>query len=109
MDVSLIVVIMGLLLLLGLSLQISRFMAQRAVCTIIGIFQQHNAVGVNGAKTLEQLGLANQPFFRILRDYRPYAFQILAQNSIIQPTEDGRFFLSEEMLKLANGVGCRAA
>ncbi len=97
-----------LFLLFGLSLQVSRFMAQRAVGTIIGVFRNHSAVGVDGAQTLEQLGLAKQPFFRILRDYRPYAFQTLAQGSIIPSTQDGRFFLSEEMLALTDGAGCRS-
>ena len=108
MDFSLVPVIIGLLLFFGLSVQISRLMAQRAVCTVIGVFQSHNAVGVNGAQTLKQLGLDKRQLFRLLRDYRPYAFQLLAQNSIIQPTQDGKFFLSQEMLRLADGAGCPA-
>ena len=81
---------------------IPRFMINRAIHSVIFIFRQHNAVTIRDAKTMEELGLNPKPFleraFR-LRDYKPYALQILRNANVIQQTEDGRLYLDEGQLR----------
>lgn len=98
-------IILFMILLLLLAFRLSLFLFKRAICELMEIFRQNNAVRIEMAATLEELGLADRPLFRLLRDYRPYAFQVLTQESIIQITPDGRFYLDEENPK-ANNIKC---
>jgi len=80
---------------------ILRFMIKRAIHSVIRIFRQHNAVTIRDAKTMEELGLNPKPFLERalrLRDYKPYALQILRNANVIQQTEDGRLYLDEGQL-----------
>ncbi len=43
---------------------IRAFLTRRAIFKVIEIFYQHNALGMNGAKTLHELGLESQNFFQ---------------------------------------------
>lgn len=74
---------------------------RRAIRSVIRIFEHHNAIGVKGAKPIEELGLAPKPMLlRMIkpRDYKAQALQILMRSDIVQTTEDGKFYLSEESL-----------
>ena len=74
---------------------------RRAIPQVIRIFREHNAVGIKNAKTIDELGLRPrgmmQQMFR-RRDYKQYALTALMRAEIIQITEDGRLYLSEEKL-----------
>ncbi|MDD1750959.1 MAG: hypothetical protein LUO89_13920 [Methanothrix sp.] len=49
--------------------------------------------------TLNDLGLSPwAQFFTIVRDYRPWAIQTLAQAGVIRSAEKGLFYLSENEL-----------
>ena len=72
-----------------------------AIFKVIKIFYQHNALGINGAKTLDELGLERPDFFQRMmrrRDYKQYALQILVKRGIILENEDGKVYLAEEKL-----------
>ena len=74
---------------------------KRAIPQVIRIFREHNAIGIKNAKTIDELGLQprgvlQQMFKR--RDYKQYAVNALMRVEIIQMTEDGRLYLSEERL-----------
>lgn len=80
---------------------IRAFLTRRAIFKVIEIFYQHNALGMNGAKTLYELGLERPDFFQRMtkpRDYKQYALQILIKRGIILESEDGRVYLAEERL-----------
>jgi len=82
-------------------LYVRAFFTRRAIFRVIEIFYHHNAVGINGAKTLHEVGLEPLPFFQRItkpRDYKQYALQILIRKEIILQTEDGRVYLAEERL-----------
>ncbi len=82
-------------------LYIRAFFTKRAIFRVIEIFYQRNAVGIDGAKTLHELGLEPPDFFQRItrpRDYKQYALQILIRREIILQTEDGRVYLAEEKL-----------
>ncbi len=83
---------------------IRAFLPRRAIFKVIEIFYQHNALGMNGAKTLHELGLESQNFFQRItrpRDYKQFALQILMKRDIILLNEDGRFYMVEERLEPA--------
>jgi hypothetical protein len=82
-------------------LYIRAFLTKRAIFKVIEIFYQHNALGINGAKTLHELGLERPDFFQRMtrpRDYKQYALQILIKREIILVNEDGRLYMVEERL-----------
>jgi hypothetical protein len=83
---------------------IRAFLTRRAIFKVIEIFYQHNALGMNGAKTPHELGLESQNFFQRItrpRDYKQYALQILMKRDIILLNEDGRLYMVEEKLESA--------
>ena len=67
-------------------------------------FRQNNAVGPKNARTLEELGLKPKGILESMgrRDYKPRALQFLISVNIIQMTEEGKFYLSEEDIALSN-------
>ena len=98
-NVILIVVIVALALL-ALFI-IPQWRLRRATRQVIQIFKEHNAMDVKNAKTIDELGL--RPRGRLegmlrTRDYKPHALSSLLTAEIVQTTEDGKLYLSEERL-----------
>ena len=82
------------------------FKGKRAIHKVVEIFYQHNALRVNDAKTLEEIGLKKPDFSqRIMRgrDYKQYALQILIKRGVINVTEDGRVYMVEDNLDQIEG------
>lgn len=78
-----------------------QWMLLRTVPKIIRIFREHNAVGAKNARTIEELGLQPKTLYERmfkLRDYKPRTFQFMLKTTIIEMTEDGKVYLSEEKL-----------
>jgi len=101
-EVSRVILILILVIIVfGGGLYIGNFLTRRAIFKVIEIFYQHKALGINGAKTLHQLGLERPDFLqrvRGLRDYKQNALQILIKRGIIFENEDGRLYMVEEKL-----------
>lgn len=91
-----------ILIFLVLLVVIPMTLNKRAIIQVIKRFRKHGALDVESAKTIEDLKL-NPPSFRErimrFRDYKPAALQGLIRVGIVQMTEDGRVYLSEEKLK----------
>jgi hypothetical protein len=90
-----------IILTLGVILFLYGFQSKRALFKVIGIFCQHEALGIRDAKTLRELGLERPDFFQKMvrpRDYKQYALQILIKRGIVSATEDGKLFLVEDNL-----------
>ena len=87
---------------MGLALfVIPQWRLRRAISQVIRIFQQLNAIGVKNAKTIDELGLRPRTLMEGMlkgRDFKPYALRALIKAEVIQMTEDGRLYLSEEKL-----------
>ena len=84
-------------------LVIPRWLMRRAGRQVIEIFRKHNAIDSKTARTVDELGLRPPGMWERMmrrRDYKPHALNALMQGGVIQVTEDGRLYLSEE--KLAN-------
>ena len=82
---------------------VPQLMMKRAIPKVIQAFRQDNAVGAKNARTLEELGLQPKGLLQTagrLRDYKPRALQFLIGINVIQMTEEGKFYISEEDIAL---------
>jgi len=80
---------------------IPRWLTRRAARHVIKIFRKHNAIDSKNARTIDELGLRPPGVLERMmrrRDYKPQALSALMQAEIIQATEDGKLYLSEEKL-----------
>jgi len=74
---------------------------RRDIPSLIRIFREARAIGVKNAKTTEELGLKPQrvtPFLFRVGDPMQTALKALKKSKVIQSTEDGKMYLSEEDL-----------
>lgn len=80
---------------------------------VVRLFRNRNATDARNAKTSEELGIKPPSALEGIltrRDYRRYALRALVQAQIVQTTEDGKMYLSEEKLsasKLGSRLGVR--
>jgi flagellar basal body-associated protein FliL len=97
---AVIIMILVILLLLAIAFLGTSFMTRRAVKAVIRMFRDAQAFTPQNAMTAEQIGFRSKSFlqFKAFRDYKPAALQFLMKNEIVQVTEDGRLFMSEEAL-----------
>jgi hypothetical protein len=96
-----ILILILMIIAFGGGLYIRTFLTRRAILKVVEIFYQHNALEMNSAKTLHELGLERPDFFQKMvrrRDYKQSALQILIKRGIISENEDGRLYLVEEKL-----------
>jgi len=95
--IIILIVVFVIVALLG----IPYLMMKRAVGRVIKIFRNNSAIDARSAKTIDELGLSPrtrlQGMFRG-RDYKPQALNFLIKAEVIQLTEDGRVYLSEDKL-----------
>ena len=94
------IVLLVVMFILGM-IVLPQLLIRRAIPSVIRIFRHHNAVGVKGARTIDELGLKPRTMIDRMwrpRDYKPRALQLLIKANIIQMTEDGKLYLSEENL-----------
>ena len=100
----LLVLLIGIPLLIWVLVLRPRQRAKEAKPYIIQYFRDQNAVGKKNAKTIQQLGfkfvIPRSAIGRMLRahDYRLATLQSLMKANIIQSTEKGKLYLSEENL-----------
>ena len=99
-----IILILILILLLALAFVGSNFMMRRALKAVIKMFRKGDALSPETAKFAEDLGFKKKSFlqFKALRDYKPTAMNILMRAEVIQTTEDGKVYLSEDRLLQTN-------
>jgi hypothetical protein len=90
------ILIIGTLLAL---LYIPAFLMKRAIAEVRRIFDKHGAIGVENAKTVNELGLTPPGLLERLtkpRDYKPRALQYLKQAGEVLMTEDGKLYMLKE-------------
>jgi hypothetical protein len=107
-DYSSILVILIVLGGIVFALFISARMTKRAVGQVVAIFQKHNAIGIRQAKTVNELGLTPPSLmdrFTRMRDYKQNALSILMKADVVQTTEEGKLFISEEKLAQLRSKG----
>jgi len=71
---------------------------KKAVLQVVRIFRREQSFCFNNLKTVDELGLAPPPvwngIFR-LRDFKPYAVQVLVKAGVIHVFEGGKMCLQE--------------
>ncbi len=92
------------------ALFISARMTKRAIGQVIAIFQKHNAIGIQQAKTVNEMGLTPPSLmdrFTRMRDYKQNALSVLMKADIVQATEEGKLFISARKLAelRSKGIG----
>ena len=76
--------------------------SKRAVGEVLSIFERHNAIGVQEAKMVDELGLASPTLVASLnsmRDYKPGALNTLIQMDIVRVTDEGKLYVSAHSLE----------
>ena len=100
--------ILFIALLLIIIFVIPQIMLRRAISSIIRTLRQRNAVGTQNARTIDELGLRpksiSQAIFRGTQ-YKTTALLVLRNASVIESTEDGKLYLSEENLSNSKWKG----
>ena len=97
---SLVMIVLLMILAFAASFWLRNFLTKRAVLKVVRIFYQHNALGMNGAKTQRELGLERPDFVARMmkpRDYKQTALQLLVKEDVIRII-DGKLYLVEEKL-----------
>ena len=85
---------------------IPRWRLKRAMRQVIAIFRRHGALDKKTAKTIDEMELKPRGMMEGVfrgRDFKPYAIDALVKAGIIQGTDDGRLYLSEDTL-MSSGV-----
>jgi hypothetical protein len=82
----------------------ARFLLRKALKDLVKIFRDHQALSPASARTGMELGIDPPGTFSIRSfwDQKPAALTILLRSGVIQVTEEGLFFLSEETLDKAD-------
>jgi hypothetical protein len=99
---------LGILALLAL-LWIPAWMIKRNASEVIRIFHRKNAIGIQNAKTKEELGLEPMSILQPLiqgkifsrRNWKPKALDLLIQTNVVLMTEDGKLYITEASLASA--------
>jgi hypothetical protein len=97
---AIILLVLIMLLLIALAFLGSTFLMRRAIKAVIKMFRDKEAYTPETAKTEEELGFKRRSFiqFKAMRDYKPTALQFLLRSNIVQMTDEGKFYISEEAL-----------
>ena len=101
---ALFILLIIILAVLGLWV-LPRIRIKRAVNQVVAIFERNNALDARSAKTIDELGLRPPTFLQgmmRIRDFKPYALQILMRAEVIRQTDGGRLYLSQDRLDVIN-------
>jgi len=103
---ALFILLLVILAVLGLWV-LPRMRMKRAINQVVAIFEHDNALDVRSARTVEELGLRPPTFLESMirmRDFKPYALQILMKAEVVLQTDGGRLYLSQDRLAATNIV-----
>ena len=101
---ALFILLLVILAVLGVWV-LPRMRIKRAINQVVGIFEHKNALDVRSARTIHELGLRPPTFLESMirmRDFKPYALQILMKTEVVLETDGGRLYLSQDRLAATN-------
>ncbi len=101
---ALFILLIVILAILGFFV-LPRIRIRRAVNQVVAILERSNALDVRSAKTVDELGLSSPTFLEgmlRMRDFKPYALQILMQTEVVRQTDGGRLYLAQDRLPAAD-------
>ncbi|HEX7364129.1 MAG TPA: hypothetical protein VF366_03070 [Dehalococcoidia bacterium] len=85
-----------------------QIMLRRAISSVIRIFRQSKAADAQNARTIDELGLRPKSMIQAVfrgAQYKTTALLVLRNATVIQSTEDGKLYLSEENLSRSKWKG----
>jgi len=88
-------------LVLVLVFILPQLLLRRAITSVIRIFSQNKAFNPKNAKSVDELGLRPKSMVQAIfqgKQYKATALNVLRNSGVIQTTEDGKLFLSQENL-----------
>ncbi len=97
--ISIAILVLACVALFILAQLITGRMTRRAAFRVIEIFREHKAIGIQQAKTIDELGLKPPSFierFGRMRDYKQTALNLLVKADAIRMTQDGKLYIPEE-------------
>lgn len=97
---SLVMIIILMILAFAATFWLRNVLTKRGILKVVKIFYQHNALGMNGARTPRELGLERPDLVARMmkpRDYKQTALQLLVKEDVIRIV-DGKLYLLEEKL-----------
>jgi hypothetical protein len=97
---ALFILLIIIMAILGLFV-LPRIRIRRAFSQVVAIFEGNNALDVRSAKTIDELGLRPPTFLEgmlRMRDFKPYALQILMSTEVVRQTDGGRLYLAQGKL-----------
>lgn len=71
----------------------------------MAIFERNSALDARSAKTIDELGLRPSTFLQgmlRMRDFKPYALQILMNTEVVRHPSGGRLYLAQDKLAAIN-------
>ena len=99
MDANALFILLIVILAIAGFFVLPRIRIRRAVNQVMAIFERSNAVDVRSAKTIDELGLRPPTFLEgmmRMRDFKPYALQILMHAEVVRQTDGGRLYLAQD-------------
>jgi len=93
--------ILLIIILAILGFLVLRLRMRRAVKQVVVIFERNNALDLRSAKTIDELRLRPRTFLQgmgRMRDFKPYALQMLMNSGVVCQTDGGRLYLLQEKL-----------
>ena len=97
---ALFIVLIAILAILGFFV-LPRIRIKRAINQVVALFERNSALDARSAKTVDELGLTPPTFLEgmlRMRDFKPYALQILMKADVILQTDSGRLYLAQDRL-----------
>jgi hypothetical protein len=87
--------------MLVLAFFLSTYLMRRAFKAVLKMFRDNSALTPETAQFAQDIGMKKKGFLSLggLRDYRPSVLQYLMKQDIVQATQEGKLFLSEEALR----------
>jgi len=104
---ALFILLIVILAILGFFV-LPRIRIRRAVDQVVAIFWRNKALDVRSAKTIDELGLRPPTFVEgmmRMRDFKPYALQILMHTEVVRQTDGGRLYLAQDRSPVADADG----
>jgi hypothetical protein len=97
---ALLVLLIIILAILGFFV-LPQIRIRRAIKQVVAILERNNALDARSAKTIDELRLRPRTFLEgigRIRDFKPYALQLLMDAEVVCQTDGGRLYLLQDKL-----------
>jgi hypothetical protein len=95
-----IIIIFAFMLMWILGTLLMRITFNRTLKDLLIMLREAQAFSPETAKYIDEVGIKGKTLlnFRMMRDYTPQVLEVLIKENIVQVTEEGKIYLSEQTL-----------